>query len=302
MTLKLHLTGQPLPETRFTYDWKDCALYALGVGATAGGVDAAALRLTWEADPAFAVVPSFAVLPATQMVMDGLRAIDADFRTLVHGAQHLELHRPLPRPVPHAVTLRTAGRIAEIQDKGKGAVVVFETETFEVGAEHPAGAREGAAEGPLFTTRWSIFCRTQGGFGGPRGEKATLPEALADAAPVAVVVEPTGADQALLYRLSGDHNPLHVDPALATRVGFARPILHGLCTYGYAVRAAVAAVAGGDGGRLAAFGARFADVVYPGEVLSTTVRPTAAADTFVLEVRAGDRVVLDQGVARVRPA
>lgn len=281
--LKLDLIGQPLPETLFEITPRDCALYALGVGSNA-------LTQVWEAHPAFAAVPAMAVLPATKLVMDGLVTIDADYRTLVHGAQQIALHRPLPT----AARLLTRGRIAEIQDKGKGAVVVFETDTFE--AEPGVEPTQSA----LFSTRWSIFCRTQGGFGGARGQKETLPEALADAPPVAEITESTRPDQALLYRLNGDTNPLHVDPELAAKVGFKAPILHGLCTYGYAVRAAVNAVADGDGSRLAAFSARFADVVYPGETLSTTVRRTADPLTFVLDVRADGRVVLDQGVVTLR--
>jgi acyl dehydratase len=281
--LKLDRVGQPLPETRFTLSPRDCALYALGVGSSA-------LPQVWEAHPAFAAVPAMAVLPATKLVMDGLVAIDADYRTLVHGAQRITLHRPLPT----SGHLLTRGRIVEIQDKGKGAVVLFETETYQVEAD---GEPTGDA---LFSTRWSIFCRTQGGFGGSRGEKETLPEALPDAPPVAEITEATRPDQALLYRLNGDTNPLHVDPDLAAKVGFKAPILHGLCTYGYAVRAAVDAVAGGDGSRLAGFSARFADVVYPGEVLTTTVRATADALIFVLDVRADGRNVLDQGVVTLR--
>lgn len=284
LPLKLDRVGQPLPVTRHTLTPRDCALYALGVGSSA-------LVHVWEAHPDFAAVPAMAVLPATKLVMDGLVAIDADYRTLVHGAQRITLHRPLPTQGE----LLTHGRIAEIQDKGKGAVVLFETETFEV------AAGSDTPEGPaLFSTRWSIFCRTQGGFGGSRGEKEVLPEALPEAAPIAEITEATRPEQALLYRLNGDTNPLHVDPELAAKVGFKAPILHGLCTYGYAVRAAVNAAAMGDGRRLAAFSARFADVVYPGETLTTTVRPTADALTFVLEVRADGRVVLDQGVVTLR--
>ncbi|MCA9544445.1 MAG: MaoC family dehydratase N-terminal domain-containing protein, partial [Myxococcales bacterium] len=148
MELDLSLVGKPLPETTFTYDWQRTALYALGVGAGTGD-----LPYLFEKHPAFAVVPSFAVVPTTDMVMDGLRAANADFRKLVHGAQTITLHAP----VPAEGTLTTTGRITEIQDKGKGAVVLFDTATH---------AADGAL---LFETTWSIFCRGQGGFGGERG-------------------------------------------------------------------------------------------------------------------------------------
>lgn len=278
--LDLNLVGQDLPETTSHYSPHDCALYALSVGAQD-------LRYTWEEHPQFAPLPSMAVLAPTSLVFDGLRSLRANFQTLVHGAQSITLHRPLP---PEAV-LRTRGRITQLLDKGKSAVALFETQTYEQGVPE--------ATGPLFSTRWSIFMRGQGGFGGARGEAEALPERTSEA-PIAQIAAPTRPDQALLYRLNGDTNPLHVDPQLAERAGFKAPILHGLCTYGFAVDAALKALAEGDGAQLERFSARFANVVYPGETLTTTLWPCAAPKTYALEVQADGRTVLDQGVLVLR--
>lgn len=274
MTLKLDLVGQTLPESTHTYDWKDCALYAMGVGATTND-----LGYVWEAHPDFKVIPSFAVVPTIEPCFAALRAVGADFRTLVHGAQTITLHAPLPK----AATLRTVGRITEIQDKGKGAVVMYATETFD-------------GDTLLFETTWSIFCRGQGGFGGERGARPASIEPVEGAAPLAELTVQTRPEQALLYRLSGDLNPLHIDPNLATKVGFESPILHGLCTYGFAVREAITHLMDGDPSRLKRFSARFSQVVYPGDRLALTFLPSDTDGVAVFEAYVGDRKVLANGV------
>ncbi len=279
MDLDLTAVGQKLEAPTFAYDWKTCATYALGVGAGTDDLD-----YTWEGSKAFKVVPSFAVAPVQPIVMAALSRVRADMRTLVHGAQTITLHSPIaPKGALHST-----GLITEVQDKGKGAVVIIATHTTD------------AAGAPVFDTEWSIFCRGQGGFGGPRGETPALPEAAPGAAPAFEVTMATAPNQALIYRLSGDLNPLHVDPALATKVGFERPILHGLCSYGYAVRAAVTHLCGGDPARLARFSARFSQVVYPGDALTVRAVPTTADRTWLLEVAVGDRTVLSHGVVDVR--
>jgi acyl dehydratase len=278
MALDLSLVGQPLPETTHSYDWKDCVLYALGVGMGTDDLD-----YVWEAHPDFKVLPSFAVVPTLAPCFTALAAAGADLRTVVHGAQTIKLHAPLPK----AATLRTAARISEIQDKGKGAVVIFDTETFD-------------GDTLLFETSWSVFCRGQGGFGGERGARVALPKALEGAAPLAEITVQSRADQALLYRLSGDTNPLHINPDLATKVGFEAPILHGLCTYGFAVREAVAQLMGGDPSRLQRFSARFSQVVYPGDALVLKYLPTDATGVVVFEAWVGERKVLDSGVIEFR--
>lgn len=272
MPLDLSLVGQPRPAIPFDFDWRDCATYALGVGAGADD-----LHLLWEKHPAFAVLPTFAVVPTTALVFGALRAVGADFQRLVHGAQRVRIHRPLPT----AGRLHTGGGIAAIHDKGKGAVVLIDTVTED-------------ADGPVFETRWSIFCRGQGGFGGPRGDKPLLPEPLD--APLLDVALQTRPEQALLYRLSGDLNPLHVDPALATKAGFERPILHGLCTYGFAVRALIDGLAGGDPRRVRLIDARFSGIVLPGDALRVHACRTAEAGVHRFEAHVGERMVLSHGL------
>lgn len=268
----------------YTYDWSQCATYALGVGA--GSDD---LAYTWEGAPTFKVIPSFAVCPTLPIVSEALRDVGADLRTLVHGAQRITVHAA----IASEGALHSRGRISAIYDKGKGAVVIVDTETT-------------TAQGtPLFDTRWSIFCRGQGDFGGPRGERHVLPEAIADAAPLLDVTRQTRDDQALLYRLNGDLNPLHVDPATAERAGFRAPILHGLCTYGIATHTIVSQLCGDVPERLRSIQARFSSEVYPGDALRVTVLPTAQtrADLAVhrFTVAVGERVVLTDGVVEIAP-
>ena len=273
-TLDLTVVGQALSPVTHAYTWKDTALYALGVGESD-------LRYVWESHADFTVLPSFAVVPSMPPVMEALTRAKADLRTLVHGAQTITWHRPLPRKA----TLKTEAKVREILDKGKGAVVEIDTQTSD-------------EDGLIFETTWSIFCRGQGGFGGPRGEKPVLPEAKEGGAVKTQRFE-TRKDQALLYRLSGDLNPLHVDPALATKVGFESPILHGLCSWGMALRAAIALVADGDPSRIAEFSARFSGVVYPGDSMDVRIAPATEDSVFLLDATVGDRSVLANGVVRL---
>ncbi len=280
--LNLSVVGEPQPASRFACTWRDCALYALGVGETD-------LRYTWEGHPRFAVLPSFAVVPTMPAVMSALAHVGADLRTLVHGEQILTFHQPLPT---HGEWV-TESVIREVQDKGKGAVVLIDTWTRVSGEL-------------LFETTWSIFCRGQGGFGGPRGEAVALPEPIEGAALAAQVRYDIPTAQALLYRLSGDTNPLHVDDALARQVGFDRAILHGLCTFGYALRAALTGLAGGEPARITRFQARFSGVVYPGETLDVSAVPAHIEGqqdtgvTYRLDAHVGERRVLSHGVVELR--
>ncbi len=274
MQLDLSLVGKSRPAEMFTYDWRDCATYALGVGAGADD-----LHLLWEKHPAFAALPTFAVAPTTDLVFGTLRAVGADLRRLVHGSQRIRLHRPLPT----AGTLHTDGGVAAIHDKGKGAVVLIDTVTED-------------ADGPIFETRWSIFCRGQGGFGGERGSTPPLPEAGGSVFEATLQTRP---EQALIYRLSGDENPLHVDPALAVEAGFERPILHGLCTYGFAVRSLIDGLCDGDPSRVGLIDARFSGVVLPGDTLRVAASATDAPGTYRFEAHVGERQVLSHGLLEV---
>jgi acyl dehydratase len=175
-----------------------------------------------------------------------------NFAMLLHGEQEVILHKPLPV----RQKLKTSAHIPEIYDKGKAALVIME-----------ATAKDEKGE-PLFTNRFSLFIRGEGGFGGDSGPKAgnVAPERKPDG----VVVRKTLPQQALLYRLSGDKNPLHADPAFAKLGGFDKPIIHGLCSYGVACKAIVDTVLGGDVTRVARYQARFAGVGFPGETYETS--------------------------------
>ncbi|WP_328550522.1 MaoC/PaaZ C-terminal domain-containing protein [Streptomyces sp. NBC_00366] len=239
-----------------TWDRKDVLLYHLGVGAAANpdkrspATDPDELRYTLESR--LHVLPSFATVAGSgsPCVISSLSmpGIDVDLARVLHGGQSLTLHRP----IPVAGTATATGRIAAVYDKGKAAVLVMRTEAAD-------------ADGPLWTSDAQIFVRGEGGWGGDRGPSARLDPPTG--APDRTVERPIREDQALLYRLSGDWNPLHADPDFAKVAGFERPILHGLCTYGMTLKAVVDTLLGGDVTRVRSYTTRFAGVVYPGETL-----------------------------------
>ena len=245
--------GHEMPETASSWDTDDVILYHLGIGAGAPPTDPGELSYTYEADlkvlPSFGVIPSQAALPAV-MAVPGL---EFNPMLLLHGEQDLEIHQPLPT---RAEAVTTA-RIAALYDKAKAAVAVLETVTSDA-----AGDR-------LATNRWSLFLRGEGGFGGDPGPPAADP--APERAPDFVAEFATLPQQALLYRLNGDRNPLHADPGFAAAAGFDRPILHGLCTYGIACRAVVDTMLGGDPTRVARYRVRFSGVVFPGETIVTSM-------------------------------
>jgi acyl dehydratase len=253
-----------------SWTFKDAILYALGVGC---GVDE--LRFSTEKNQL--VLPTFAVIVG----MGGIpfdRIGKFNFAMLVHGEQAFEVSGPIP---PNG-KVRTKGRVAGIYDKGKGALVVFECESVD--------ADTGA---PRFKNRMSAFIRGEGGFGGERGPQAA-PFELPNRKPDHEVSYETSRDQALLYRLSGDMNPLHSDPDLAKSVGFPKPILHGLCTYGFTGRALLAALCGNDPARFRSMDGRFSKPVFPGESLTVKMWVDGSSALFQTVNPAGD-VVLDQG-------
>ncbi|MFH9083450.1 MaoC/PaaZ C-terminal domain-containing protein [Streptomyces sp. NPDC017673] len=229
---------------------KDVLLYHLGIGAGVPATDPDELRYTLESR--LHVLPSFATVAGAGSpgVISGLSmpGVDVDLSRVLHGGQTLTLHRP----VPAEGTATATGRIAAVYDKGTAAVLVMRTEVAD-------------AEGPLWTDDARIFVRGEGGWGGDRGPSAR-PEPPAGE-PDRVVERRLREDQALLYRLSGDWNPLHADPEFAEVAGFERPVLHGLCTYGVTLKAVVDTLLGGDVSRVRSYATRFAGVVYPGETL-----------------------------------
>ncbi|MFE2168842.1 MaoC/PaaZ C-terminal domain-containing protein [Streptomyces sp. NPDC059447] len=237
------------------WDHKDIQLYHLGLGAGAarGGqslaTDPDELRYTLESK--LHVLPSFATVAGAGMAMlGGLSApgIDVNLAMVLHGGHSIRLHRPIP--VKGQAT--SSSKVAAVYDKGKAAVIVLRSEVED-------------ADGPLWTSDAQIFVRGEGGFGGERGPSAK--EELPGRAPDRVEERHIRDDQALLYRLSGDWNPLHADPEFAKLGGFDKPILHGLCSYGMTLKAVVDTALGGDVSRVRAYRTRFAGIVFPGETL-----------------------------------
>jgi acyl dehydratase len=254
------------PQT-FEYDHRTVALYALGVGAKADELD----YLYEGRGPK--VLPTFAVVPAYAPLFELLGQTGGNLSTMVHGAQKVvALH-----PFPPKGTLVTTARVLGVYDMKRLAQVVCGTET-----------RLDAADGEvLCRTEWQLLFRDEGGFDGPRPPKADVPSVPEGQAPAFEFEETISPEQALLYRLSGDTNPLHADPEFAKSVGFERPILHGLATYGFIARAVVKSACGGDATRLRALSAAFRKPVFPGEKLRTV--GWSVGSQIVVKAYAGDR-------------
>jgi acyl dehydratase len=283
MALNHSLVGVPGEPAERSWDSKDALLYAVGVGAGLGD-PLAELEFTTENSEGIEqkVLPTYAVLIAQGRTSGSLG--DFDRALLVHAEQAVELHRPLPV----AGTVRTTSTVTGIYDKGSGALVV--TENVAVDA---------ATGEPLATTRSSAFIRGEGGFGGERGTDAAWDRP--DRAPDHQVTYRTRPEQALVYRLSGDRNPLHVDPKFAARGGFDRPILHGLCTYGVTGRALLHVLCDSDPARFRSMSGRFSRPVWPGESLTVSVWRQDGSDTALFQTTKDDgTVVIDRGRMQVR--
>ncbi|WP_337188106.1 MaoC/PaaZ C-terminal domain-containing protein [Phenylobacterium sp.] len=271
----------PIPERRQTYTERDTILYALGLGFGDDPTDKRQLRYVYEGGlMAFPTMGNVLGQPGFWMKDP---AAGVDWVRILHGEQELTVHKSLPV----AGTIVGKSRVKQIVDKGegRGAVVLIERVVED--------ADTGEA---LCTVLQSTFCRGDGGCGGPGGE-LQKPPAMPDRAPDHVVSIQTLPQAALIYRLSGDYNPLHADPDVATAAGFPQPILHGLATFGIAARA-LSSVAP-EHAELAALSARFTSTVLPGDVLETRIWQEGD-DGYLLQVRVQDRVVLDGARAQVR--
>jgi acyl dehydratase len=282
MPLNSDAVGQTGDRRTTRWTSKDALLYAVGIGA--GQAD---LAFTTEnsIDVAQQVYPTFAVVAGVDNLSAGARAMEGigtfNPAMLVHGTQAITLHRPIP--VAAEVTMQD--RVVAMYDKGKAAVVVFENDVVTTDGE------------PLWSLRTSVFIRGEGGWGGERGPSGAQNEPPADTAPDHEVTYQTSPDQAFVYRLSGDRNPLHTDPKFAAMGGFDRPILHGLCTYGFAGRALLASLCDNDAARFHHIEGRFSSPVMPGEALTTRIWRTSPGEA-VFTTSAGDRVVIDQGLVK----
>jgi len=269
----------------FTWTDRDTLLYALGVGA---GIDDLAFTTENSHDITQQVLPTYAViacLPFAAAAMVGT----FNWAMLLHGSQQIRLFEPLPP----AGTLSVVAEVADIQDKGAGknAIVMLKA----TGTDPDTGR-------VVAETMSTAVIRGEGGFGGQPGQRPAAPE-IPEREPDGRVALPTREDQALIYRLSGDRNPLHSDPWFARELaGFPKPILHGLCSYGVAGRALVSDLGGGDATKVHAIAARFTSPVFPGETLTTSIwRAEPGRAVFQTEASDPDgsnaRLVLEDGVA-----
>lgn len=249
MPIDLSIIDRELRPLEFSFDEKDTILYALGIGA---GADPADLKFTTEEN--LATLPTFGVIPPFKALMEMLEVpeIDINMVMLLHGEQYLEIKKS---PLPTSGSLISKPKIANVYDKGKGALIELEVETIDLNDE------------PVFFNRFSAFVRGEGGFGGEKGpEPGNEPP---DRPPDEIVQAKTLSQQALLYRLSGDYNPLHSDPRVASKAGYEMPILHGLCTFGIAGRAVLQTYCDNEPALFKSMKVRFSRHVYPGETIAT---------------------------------
>ena len=253
---------------------KDALLYAVGVGA---GIEELSFTTENTGDTPQRVLPTFAVI-----IGGGGAPLGAvgsfNPALMVHGEQGIELFDEIP---PEG-ELESRGRIAAVWDKGSAAVIETESEAINT-----------ATGKPLLRTRSSLFCRGEGGWGGERGPSGRIE--FPDAEPTHQITYQTREDQALTYRLSGDRNPLHTDPSFAAMGGFDRPILHGLCTYGFTGRALLHTLCDSDPSRFRSMTARFSRPVIPGDALTVSMW-TDGGKALFRTANQRDEIVIDQGV------
>ena len=278
MALNLETIGKVWGPYEFSYDEKDLMIYALGIGF---GKDN--LEYIYEGAKDFKAFPTFGVIVPANAGAEAFLSTKANFAMVVHGEQTLQIRNPLPR---NAKVLTTAV-IEGIYDKGSGALIVMRFDS------------KGKNGTPLCSNWVGAYVRGAGGFGGaaqPRKDIPLVPQRNPDF----VINAQTDVNQAALYRMSGDRNPLHIDPAVAQAVGFKEPILHGLCTYGVICRGFVKEVFQSDAAKIKSYSARFSTPVIPGESLQTKVWQIHP-DLFLLEVyNTKGEAVLRNGVIESR--
>ncbi|MFH1139561.1 MAG: MaoC/PaaZ C-terminal domain-containing protein [Pseudomonadota bacterium] len=277
MPLNLDVLGRRFGPSLFSYDRDDVILYALGVGA---GVD----ELDFVYEKRLKVYPTFAAAPLMGCIFNFIKDSNINLAALLHGEQKVVLHRE----IPVSGTVRTTYECKSIYDKGKnGAVLNLHLTTVDEKDE------------VLFENIAVLFDRSAGDFGGDPGPKSEKIAPPADAAPDMSIKYQTSPNQAALYRLCGDKNPLHIDPGFARKGGFDKPILHGLCTYGFAGRAILEGLCGNDPARLKSFAVRFTGVVFPGDALITEAWKMDD-HRYVVQTKTGEgRVVLGAALAEI---
>jgi acyl dehydratase len=261
----------------FTYTDRETMLYALGVGMGRDPMNLAELPYVYE--NGLKTVPTMASVIAWGQRTIGEAGIN--YLMVVHGEQRLTMHKPLPS----SATIISDERVTAAVDKGPGKGALIYTEKV---------IRLKGTNELLCTTGGTIFARGDGGFGGP-STGGPEPHVLPERKPDAVCETDTRADQALLYRLSGDRNPLHSDPNIAKMAGFPRPILHGLCSYGTACRAVLQTMCDYDHTLITGFDVRFSAPVFPGETIVTEMWKDGSVVSFRSKVKERDVVVLNNG-------
>jgi len=274
--------GAHMGEGKYTWTKDQVILYHLGVGAGVPPTDRGELEYTYEKN--LKVLPSYGVIPVFGALggLGNTPGLTFNYAMLLHGEQDIEIHQPIPTEA----TVTNSGHVAGIYDKGKAALVVLEVKT-----------RDEAGK-PLFTNRLSLFLRGEGGLGGESGPKAG--NEAPTRAPDGVITSTTLPQQALIYRLSGDKNPLHADPDFAKMGGFDKPIIHGLCSYGIVCKAIVDKVLGGDVTKVARYQARFAGVGFPGETYLTSY--WKEGDKILIQAKSKERdaIIISNAAITVR--
>lgn len=278
MALNLDIIGKKSDPVPFTYNEDAVILYALGIGA---GVD----ELDFVYEKNLKVFPTFVVVPFMPMLLSSfVPQANLNLLAVLHGEQKIILHKP----IPPSGTVHTTVTCDSVYDKGdKGAMINITFETLDDKGNL------------LFENKAVLVDRSAGSFGGDRGPKTVPVEPPEGKEPVFSVEYNIPRDQTALYRLSGDKNPLHIDPAFARKGGFDRPILHGLCSFGYAGRAILHSACGSDPARLKSFSVRFMNVVFPGDTLITEGWKVDTGTYIIRTKNQEGKIILGNAVAEV---
>ena len=279
------LINWKIPEVEQQLTKRDTMLYALGVGLGADPCDANHIKFVYEEN--LLALPTMAIILASPGPWHAHPDTGITRSHVVHGEQSFRMHQPLP--VEGAIVGQT--KVAGILDKGKDKGALLMTE---------CAVRDKASGQLICTLTSTAFCRADGGFGGPSGP-VKAPHPLPDTPPHQICDLPTLPQSALIYRLSGDYNPLHADPAYAHKAGFTMPILHGRCTFSIAGHAILKTCCGYDPARFKSMEGRFSSPVYPGETIRTEIWRDGSTVSFRATVPARGVTVLNNGRAEIRP-